>query len=370
MDRPYLILFLGADWWGSDARALAVKLRHGGHCVIDLNYEDYLPTSWSLFPLRLLRRLFRGLMARNYNHAVRRHANNPALDFILVCKGMLLAPETLGEFKRHRIPCYCFYPDVSFTDHGANITNCLPLYDCVFTTKRFHAADRHVGPVIQHVAHGFDPEVHRPLPISEKLQQHYACDVSFVGCWSPKKEGLITALIANQPNLSVKVWGPGWGRSNQNVRAAWQGRGAYGDELAIIYGASRINLGLLSEAGSDTREGDAVTARTWQIPAAGGFLLHELTTELAEYFQPGSEVGTFTDGTDLPSQVERYLANDAERKSIALAGYRRCLTSDYTYAAAAQRILEYHARDSNLQSPVKSNDTTQPAGDALVSNNE
>lgn len=35
-----LVLFLGADWWGSDARALAVAARRLGHGLLDLFCGD------------------------------------------------------------------------------------------------------------------------------------------------------------------------------------------------------------------------------------------------------------------------------------------------------------------------------------------
>lgn len=342
----YLILFLGADWWGSDARALAVALRQLGHSLIELNYEDYLPTHWSSFPLRVVRRLIRPLCAQNFNRAVKQHAASSVVDFVLAFKGMLLEPATLHELRGRAIRSYCFYPDVSFADHGENIAGCLPLYDCVFTTKRFHANDpvlRAKTKAVELVRHGFDPVVHRQVAVSPAALRHYGCDVSFVGCWSPKKESLFGAIIAAMPDLTVRIWGPGWGRAEEGVRATWQKRGAYGDELAIIYNSSKINLGLLSEAGSDTAAGDEVTARTWQIPASGGFLLHERTQELGDYLNVGEELGTFEGRADIADQVCYYLENPEERMRVATAGLRRCQNSGYTYAEAAKMICEYHA---------------------------
>jgi 2-polyprenyl-3-methyl-5-hydroxy-6-metoxy-1,4-benzoquinol methylase len=60
-----------------------------------------------------------------------------------------------------------------------------------------------------------------------------------------------------------------------------------------VYSASKINLGLLSEAGGGTTLGDQVTARTWQIPAAGGFMLLESTEELVRYFAPAATWPSF-----------------------------------------------------------------------------
>ena len=340
-----LILFLGADWWGSDARALAVALRRAGHALIEVIDEDFFPLQWSTVPLRALRRLARPWLVQDYNRAVLGHAGNPAIDFVLVFKGKLLQSATLERFREQGTPIYCFYPDVSFLDHGPEIWNCLPLYDCLFTTKSFHLEDAALRVRVKQmkwVAHGFDPEVHRPVALSEGMKRQYGCDVSFVGCRSPKKELLLAAIIRECPGLSMRIWGPGWARAAADVRQRWQGRGAYGDELAIIYGASRVNLGLLSEAGGGTRSGDLVTARTWQIPAAGGFMLHENTPELARYFAPDREVGVFQSVSDLPVKLQSYLSNEGERARMLSAARRRCSESTYTYDAPARAILKWH----------------------------
>jgi hypothetical protein len=340
-----LILFLGADWWGSDARALAVALRHSRNTLIEVLYEDFFPLQWSTVPLRALRRLARPWFVQNYNQAVLRHAGSPAIDFVLVFKGKLLQSATLARFREQGTPIYCLYPDVSFLDHGPEIWECLPLYDCLFTTKSYHLEDSVVRNRVKQmklVAHGFDPEVHRPVALSEGMKRQYGCDVSFVGCWSSKKETLLACIVRECPELSIRIWGPGWGHSGLAVCGRWQGRGAFGDELSIIYGASKINLGLVSEAGGGTKVGDLVTARTWQIPAAGGFMLHEDTTELSAYFRPGAEVGVFQSASDLPERVRYYLEDENRRLKILEEGHRRCLKSHYTYEAAVGEILRFH----------------------------
>jgi len=341
----YLILFLGADWWGSDARALAVALRQQGHCLIEVQYEDYFPLNWSSVPLKAVRRLIRPLCVSNYNQALRQHLANPAIDFLLVFKGNGFSPATLKAFRERKVASYCLYPDVSFASHGANITECLPHYDAVFTTKEFHLRDEKLRATLQDiklVRHGFDPEVHRLAGVSERVRQQYACDVSFVGCWSPKKERLVNILITDLPAADVRLWGPGWERATEAVRRCWAGRGAYGDESVLVYEASKINLGLLSEASTDTLSGDQTTVRTWQVPAAGGFLLHEETAELGQYLTPGKEVATFKDKSDLSQRVQHYLRQPTERAMIAAAGQQRCVKGGYTYHAAARAICSYH----------------------------
>ena len=347
----FCIGFLGADWWGSDARALAAELRGQGHMLIDRHYEDYFPTKWRSVLMRGLRRLLRNCMTAEYNRAVEELLQVKAMDFLLVFKGMLLSRETLVKFGAAGTKCYCVYPDVSYQDHGANIWECLPLYDCVFTTKSFHLEDADLHRRVRRlkfVPHGFDPEVHRPIPLTANLLDYYSSDLSFVGVWTPKKERILSALVAALPNVSLKIWGPFWGRAEPLVRSRWQGRAAYGDELAAICTNARINLGLLSEAGRGTVKGDQTTARTWQIPACGGFMLHEDTAELRKAFTAGEHIEIFGNTDELVSAIRRYLGDDELRDRVRTAGHQHCMNSGYSYRTAADRILAYH-RSANGQ---------------------
>lgn len=338
--------FLGADWWGSDARATGVELRRRGCLLIERHYEDYFPTRWRSSLLRTFRRLVRPLMEAEYNAAILELLSVRRLEFLLVFKGMLVRSQTLQRFRERSIPIYCLYPDVSFRDHGSNIWDCLPLYDRVFTTKSFHLADAGVRSRVrglQLVSHGFDPEVHRPISLTENVRRLYSCDVSFVGYWSPKKERLLRRLIEHFPALDLRIWGPSWYLADPVVRRCWQQRGAWGDEIVAIYASSKINLGLLSEAGSGVSSGDVTTARTWQIPACGGFMLHEDTGELRQAFEAGTEVGVFLDDEALCQQVAYWLQHDDARNVAAAAACRRASSQPYTYARAVEAILAWHA---------------------------
>lgn len=338
--------YLGADWWGSDARAMAVELRRRGHIVIERNYEDYLPNKWRGILLRLARRILRPLMISDYNRAVEELLEVRGLDMLLVFKGMLLDARTLARFRERGVACYCFYPDVSFRDHGGNVPECLPLYDCVFTSKSYHMEDPWVlerARKLVFAPHGFDPKVHRPVSVGSGTDSPYACDASFVGMWSPKKERILLGLVRALPQLDLRIWGGGWQRACRELRVRWEGRGAFGDEASAVYSASRINLGLLSEAGAGMASGDKTTARTWQIPAAGGFMMHEDSAEAREAFRDGAEAVFFSSVDDLVAKVGIYLPDETARKRIAAGGREAVLRVPCTYQRAADIILSHHA---------------------------
>lgn len=342
----YTILAPGfAKWRGCDPSALAQSFRSMGHNVLEIDAEDYVPWRWGAFLPRILRRLFIKILVDDYNRAVVQQAESSAFDFILVFKGMYLKDTTVSMLRSFGKPVYNFYPDVSFTDHGFFIPAALRHYDSVFTTKSFHGKKEIETFKIRdmvHVRHGFDPEVHRPVRLSPAQIKHYGCDVSFVGCWSPEKEELISYILAHRKNLKVVVYGIGWKYAGSEFKKALGKNlrpGVFGDELAIVYNASKVNLGLLSRAAGDQTMSDQTSARTFQIPASGSFMLHEDTPEVRSYFQPKNEIMLFSREADLLLKLDAVLGNDTLRETIKTNGYQRCMKEPYDYSSAAEMIV-------------------------------
>lgn len=296
------------------------------------------------------------MMVNEYNRAIIHQAKASEFDFVLVFKGMYLKESTLATLRSHGKPVYNFYPDVSFLDHGAYIPAALQGYDCVFTTKSFHGKedeDKFKIRELIHVRHGFDKEVHRPVKLSKSQLKHYGCDVSFVGCWSPKKERLIAYILANRPNIKLLVYGIGWQHANHEFKKVL-GKdlrpGAFGDELAIIYNASKVNLGLLSCAAGNSDISDKTTVRTFQIPASRSVMLHEDTSEVRSYFHPEKEIILFDSESDLLVKLDRLLNDESLREVIRSGGYQRCISDAYDYSDAAKVILTKFENVSQLSS--------------------
>jgi hypothetical protein len=347
-NKEYTILAPGfAKWWGCDPRALAKAFRNMGHNILEVEAQDYVPWRWGGFISKVLRRLILKIMVDEYNLAILKQAKSSSYDFVLVFKGLYLRPQTLRILRSFGKPVYNIYPDVSFVDHGSNIPSALQYYDCVFTTKSFHSEkekrDFKIKNLI-HVRHGFDPEVHRPVTLSTVLIEQYGCDISFVGCWSPEKERVISYIKKKRKDLKVVVYGIGWEYASGEFKNALDQDlrfGVYGDELAIVYCASKVNLGLLSRAASNPSIRDQTTTRTFQIPASKAFMIHEDTPEVRSYFQPNKEIMLFDSEEDLLIKLDKVLSNEDLRNTISQKGYERCIRVPYDYSEAAKTIVKY-----------------------------
>jgi len=335
------ILCVGPQWRGSNAAALFKAFSRLGYVVdvVDENY--YINLNNHSLLTKVIDKVFFHQHVVEFNEAVSRSVTVFKPDLILVYKGAFVRPDYLKQWKLNG-PVVNVYPDVSYRAHGKHLPHTLPLYDWIFTTKTFGLSDMKVDLNISKasfVPHGFDPEIHRPLIASGALKEELASQVSFIGTHSLKKEQYLSALLKAIPSLHLKIWGNGWQRStSENLKGAIQYKELLGDLYAMAINASAINLGILSEQVIGASSGDLITSRTFHIPAAGGFLLHERTIESVVYFKEGSEAAFFQGEEELVNQVTYYLAQEEERGRMAESGKQRAW-ANYAIDQRAESML-------------------------------
>ena len=79
--------------------------------------------------------------------------------------------------------------------------------------------------------------------------------------------------------------------------------------------------------------------RTFEIPAAGGFMLHEYSEEAAEFFNEGKEAEFFRDIEECADKIKFYSDNDSLRNSILEKGHRKIFSAKHTYDDRVDTIL-------------------------------
>jgi hypothetical protein len=341
--RAFRILCIGETWMGSDARASFSALERLGQSIKVLDESHYVTNGSRSVLGKGWRRGLRPLLVSQLKRDVLRCVDQFQPHCLFAFKGNWIHPEILQSCRGRNVVAVNYYPDVSFLSHGPYIPRALPLYDHIFTTKTYGVADMKAQLSIEDASFlepGYDPELHRPVTLTEADRENYGCDVTFIGTWSPKKERQLSALRQALPEIKLRVWGCQWEKSNsQNLTGAIMGREVTGEDYARAIRGASICLGLLSEAGQGSSSGDLITARTFQIPACGVFMLHERNAEVLRYFEEGREADFFDNPADLARKVRHYIDSPAERERIAAAGRERSLRDGYAIDERIKVVL-------------------------------
>ena len=336
------ILAVGPLFRGSNAGGLFRAFSRSGQ-IIDIVDEFYfISMRGKRLVTKIIEKFVRPIQTVEFNDQIKSSILKLQPDVLFIYKGAFVYPETLDFAKSRGAKLVMFYPDVSMTFHGGNIPKCIPKYELIFTTKTFGKGDLQEKFGVNcgvFVPHGFDPEIHRKLPISRRDHEMFDCDASFIGTWSPKKERFLAALKEAVPHLDLKVWGTQWSKSkSQALEKSLMHKDVFGDLYALAIRCSKVNLGILSEKVAGASSGDLITSRTFHIPGAGGFMLHERNEESVLYFDEGTEVGFFDGEAELIEKVRYYLKNEDERLTVAEAGHGRAV-KDHSLDARAHTVL-------------------------------
>ena len=345
------ILFLGENWYGSCARACCYALRRAGCDVTDIDVQTIVP-QWRRRSNRAIARLLHSRIFREYNQLILDTAAQVRPDILLAFKGSFVESRTLETLGQSGVTLYNYYPDTSPTAHDRYLAESIRAYDCIFYTKKFWAKnlpEALEGRRLVFVPHGYDPDVHRPLPLDEEDISRYGHDVTVVATHTAYKEQSLTDLVRRLPEIDLHIYGNGWHERSRSpdLKPCVHGFALRGSEYAKAIRAARICLAIMSGKVDGVLRGDETTTRTFEIPACGGFMLHERTPEVLEFYDEGKEVACFGSVEELAEKINHYLAHRQEREAIARAGQARCVPA-YCYDSRVREVLRYHGATADL----------------------
>lgn len=171
---------------------------------------------------------------------------------------------------------------------------------------------------------GFDPSAYQRLDNETKTQS-----LVFVGRQKARRVAWLSPLA----DLGLSLYGPDWEKSPlaANLRAP----GVFGRELNLLYNRSQIVLNVSAWENDDTA---CLNLRILDVPACGAMLLTDHAQGIEDYLQPDREVVIAHTPEEMRDKARYYLAHDAQRERIALAGWERVQKME-TYAQKMRRML-------------------------------
>lgn len=109
---------------------------------------------------------------------------------------------------------------------------------------------------------------------------------------------------------------------------------SYDIEMPRVFRTSRINLNITLRSIIS-----GIPLRALDIMGAGGFLLSNYQTELAEYFVDGEEVVLFESKEDLLAKATYYIEHEEERQEIAYRGWKK-VQEEFSYDVLLKKMFK------------------------------
>jgi len=257
------------------------------------------------------------------------------IKLVFVIKGMYLLPSTLQFLRDKGVRVFCFNPDDPFSiiagSSNLNIKDCIPLYDAYFIWSRKLQKKLKEEAVANTYYLPFAADVNITKPPDDRDGLDKQIDVSFIGNGDKERKSFLQELgsAIESDGFASAIFGTGWGHL-----AGFDLNGqVYNQEFLNSIYKSKINLNILREQNKGSHN-----MRTFDIPACGGFMLHEYSEEVADFFEEGKEFVSFKTVEECADKIRFFIHNTSEREKIALAGYNRLIKSSYNYLHNIERM--------------------------------
>ncbi len=256
------------------------------------------------------------------------------VDRVLAVKADEIGPEFWHEAHRRRLPVTLHLYDelrrMRWSDDGlaeAVGDGLLLTYSRQDLTHL-----RHAHPEARLWANAFDDRF-SPTP-------RVRDEVAFIGARYPVREQILTALAA--ADVPVRAYGRDWSHHWFDRARTWNApRPALPAERDVsraegydVVGGARAALNVHSDQ-------DGFTMRTFEIPGSGGLQLID-RPDVAELYDPGSEVLVWSSPEELVELCRRAGADPDWSRSIRQAGRRRTL-AHHTYRQRVEELESWWA---------------------------
>jgi hypothetical protein len=220
--------------------------------------------------------------------------------------------------------------------HWRFLLSTLDLYDLHITSNLHNLEEmREMGlSDVLHMELAANPSVRHPGELTPEERAELGAAAGFIGHWEPATERILSHLARG--GVSLKIYGGGWKRADPEgpLREAIQHRKIPNEEYARAIVSFDINLGIVSKWNRNH-----TASRTFQIPALGGFLLHERNEVVTRYFAEGEEAEFFDSDDEALAKCLDYLEHPEKRARVAARGRQRCETSGYCESDRVREIL-------------------------------
>ncbi len=331
------ILYLGVSNGTSLDRANALKRL--GYQVHHVDLRALLPRSPWVY--RITWRVGGNLLSPWVLRALPKVLGNNRYDMCCVDSGEWVTPRVIKLLRQHAgtVVNYNIDDPLGMRDLARSkaYRQSVSSYDlCVVVREEnVEEAYRLGAKQVMRVFRSADEVTHAPRALTEEDKLRWAADVLFLGTWFPERGPFLAELIKLGVPLSIR--GANWNKAPEwpILQPYWKGGQIEGDDYAMAIQCAKVNLGLLSKGNRDLH-----TTRSLEIPALGGLLCADRTTEHLELYAEGKEALFWSDAAECATVCRAILADEGRRREIAAAGHVRSIANGHSNENVMRAITE------------------------------
>lgn len=299
------------------------------HKISCFEFSGHTPNAFFnkiIWKIDILKKYFNKRVNKKFQRKV--DLEKPEILFII--KGNAITSETLKTIREQypHLVLINYNPDSPFNTSSSEkeVEKSIALYDIYCTYS--HQLVNQISNA------GCKQVVYSPFAVDDKLiyplkHEKYLYNISFIGNGDIDRQQKVINLFENS-FLSLNVFGNTWNKKSYlNLYSQRNGI-----EFLKTISQSKININLLRKQ----NEG-SVNMRTFEIPAAGGFMMHEYSEEAMEFFAPDKEAVYFISKDDFEDKAKFYLENEASRLKILENGYQKTKLYEFSYRSRMNEIL-------------------------------
>lgn len=344
-DRRLRVLLVGEYVWPWYQEACATALEQHGCDVVRFGWlddfrrfsQDASEPIFRSFWRRIQHRLGIGPTVWRVYARLLKLARASQPDIVWFYNVQLIAPSVVRAMKKD-LPGATFVQyanDNPFSSDAKRsiwryYLSSIPLFDKHFSYRHSNIEDyRRYGATSVHLLRSyFIREEDFPVP-QEEIPDKFKCDVVFAGHY--EDDGRVEVLEAIcDAGYRLNLFGGGWNaalstlREDSPLRSKYPIAPAIGADYRYAICGAKVALCFLSTLNRDT-----YTRRNFQIPAMEVAMLSQYTDDLAEMYEADREAVFFKNQRDLLCQLERLVNDDAWRRAIAHAGYKKVYSAGH-----------------------------------------
>lgn len=179
-----------------------------------------------------------------------------------------------------------------------------------------------------------------PVELSDTEKAQFASDVVFIGHYEPDLRLDCLEEIVRQ-GLNLRLFGPTkyWAKplsQSPLLRHLAPIQMVWGADYNRALCSAKVALCFFSKLNRDT-----YTRRCFEIPATKTMMLSEYSDDLASIYSEGVEAEFFKNQSEMVEKIKFYIENEAARKRMAEAGYRKVVGAGHDVDSRMMALIEW-----------------------------